>query len=127
MVCKRRTIDTHERHHRFGKEAVDQLEAVYSIDPIPSRETRQELARRLSVSERQIQVWLQNKRQRSKARQMALAADALKTPPTAPPPPTAEGCVTDVLSMEIFVEGHAPHKGMCSLPPRRSHGCHSLC
>ena len=72
------------------------------------------------MSERQIQVWLQNKRQRSKARMQREAATAIWEPnqlihepfnlALAPQPVSAEACVRDDLSMQIFVDSHAPFK-----------------
>ena len=38
------------------------LERVYALERCPGRELRQQLATRLRVKPRQIQVWLQNKR-----------------------------------------------------------------
>jgi len=42
------------------------LERVYALERCPGRELRQQLATRLRVKPRQIQVWFQNKRQRMK-------------------------------------------------------------
>lgn len=43
------------------------LEAVYAQTPLPSSETRDALATQLGATPRQVQVWFQNKRQRSLA------------------------------------------------------------
>jgi len=104
------------RQHRFDAPSVARLEAVFRSCPIPTREARLALARDLSVSERQIQVWLQNKRQRTKRRAEALqgygqGGYATSSPwisPAAQRAPLCEASVHDDMSMEIFLEGHAP-------------------
>ena len=42
------------------------LEQAYQKDPFPGLDVRRELATQLSASERQVQVWFQNKRQRER-------------------------------------------------------------
>ena len=45
--------------------ALSMLEQVFSKDKFPSVETRKKIAADLKVTPRQVQVWFQNKRQRS--------------------------------------------------------------
>merc|ERR1712070_845362 len=45
--------------------SLSMLESVYAVEPFPGLDTRRELARKLNVSARQVQVWFQNKRQAS--------------------------------------------------------------
>ena len=119
---KRRPLDANRRQHRFNAASISRLEHVYRTNPIPSRETREALARELDVSERQVQVWLQNKRQRTKARQMREASEqgiglvrepfALSSMPRASLEAT-EACVRDNLQMEVFCDSQAPFQGAC--------------
>jgi len=119
---KRRTLETNRRQHRFGSEAISVLEKVFLTNPIPNRETRCQIAQELGVSERQVQVWLQNKRQRSKARYMreaALASQGLQTEPIAPgeawiplSATSKEGCMTDDLRLEVYLEAQPPFQIM---------------
>lgn len=116
---KRRTLEANRRQHRFNAASVARLEQVYRTNPIPSRETREALARDLGVSERQVQVWLQNKRQRSKARMMREAAEhggglvrepfALSSLPR-PSIDVTEACLRDDLQMEVFCDSKAPFR-----------------
>ena len=50
------------------KHALQTLEQVFKDDKFPSVETRKNLAAELRVTPRQVQVWFQNKRQRSGAK-----------------------------------------------------------
>lgn len=52
------------------------LERVYALERCPGRELRQQLATRLRVKPRQIQVWFQNKRQRMKNGSKPTVAEA---------------------------------------------------
>eukprot|EP00967_Tisochrysis_lutea_P008764 scaffold10484_cov31-Tisochrysis_lutea.AAC.1 len=47
------------------KSALQTLEQMFERDKFPSVETRKKLAQELNVTPRQVQVWFQNKRQRS--------------------------------------------------------------
>jgi len=47
------------------KNALQSLEQVFKSDKFPTVETRKNLAGDLNVTPRQVQVWFQNKRQRS--------------------------------------------------------------
>lgn len=58
---------------RFTGEALVVLKEVFSRDQTPSARTRQELAARMDVTPRAVQVWFQNQRQRQKAAQMHAA------------------------------------------------------
>jgi len=65
------------------------LERVFALEKCPGRELRQQLAEHLNVTSRQVQVWFQNKRQRTKNGAKPTAAEvlarsqsaALQTPP----------------------------------------------
>jgi len=118
---KRRTFQATREQHRFSNAAVARLEDVWRVDPIPSRETRLALARELSVSERQVQVWLQNKRQRTKARRLreldhlheipiegGEPFDAIVLPHAELCPLVGEAQAHDDMQMEIFIEARAP-------------------
>lgn len=51
---------------QIGNGSLSVLEQVYQMDPFPGLDARRELAKQLSVSPRQVQVWFQNKRQRER-------------------------------------------------------------
>mmetsp|Transcript_28004 Transcript_28004/g.71549 ORF Transcript_28004/g.71549 Transcript_28004/m.71549 type:complete len:440 (-) Transcript_28004:667-1986(-) len=53
------------------------LERVFALEKCPGRELRAQLAQRLHVKPRQIQVWFQNKRQRTKNGAKPTVAEAL--------------------------------------------------
>lgn len=53
------------------------LERVFALEKCPGRELRAQLAARLHVKPRQIQVWFQNKRQRTKNGAKPTVAEAL--------------------------------------------------
>ena len=53
------------------------LERVFALEKCPGRELRSQLASRLHVKPRQIQVWFQNKRQRTKNGAKPTVAEAL--------------------------------------------------
>lgn len=50
----------------FSPHEIRVMEEVYKVESVPSLETRLELAQKLSIPPRRIQVWFQNKRARSK-------------------------------------------------------------
>lgn len=52
------------RRLRWTPEQRDELERVWSENRFPSRAHREEIAARLHVTERNVQVWFQNRRQR---------------------------------------------------------------
>lgn len=58
---------------------VELLERVFELEKWPGRELRHQLAERLHVRPRQVQVWFQNKRQRTKSSQ---PEDDSQNPPT---------------------------------------------
>ena len=51
---------------RWTPEQVDALQRSYDVNPLPTREERASLAKELCVTERNVQVWFQNTRQRGK-------------------------------------------------------------
>ena len=53
------------------------LERVFALEKCPGRELRAQLAARLRVKPRQVQVWFQNKRQRTKNGAKPTVAEAL--------------------------------------------------
>ncbi|EOD05067.1 hypothetical protein EMIHUDRAFT_471257 [Emiliania huxleyi CCMP1516] len=53
------------------------LEAVYAMEKLPDSRLRERLATYLSLSARQIQVWFQNRRQRSKSKEPQLSQPPL--------------------------------------------------
>lgn len=53
------------------------LERVHALEKCPGRELRSQLASRLHVKPRQIQVWFQNKRQRIKNGAKPTVAEAI--------------------------------------------------
>jgi len=109
-------LGAERRSHRFSAAATARLEEEYARNPIPSRETRCLLARELGVSLRQVQVWLQNKRQRTKAREASKPQDPqLKHDGDASivrSIPYAEAELPpNGLNMEIFVASYPPFPG----------------
>ena len=63
---------------QIGNGSLSVLEQVYQMDPFPGLDARRELAKQLSVSPRQVQVWFQNKRQRE--RKISRQKGLLSTP-----------------------------------------------
>ena len=53
------------------------LERVFALEKTPGRELRAQLARRLGVMPRQVQVWFQNKRQRTRNGAKPTVAEAI--------------------------------------------------
>jgi len=73
------------------------------------------------VSERQVQVWLQNKRQRTKARRLREEAASLTAQEPESETSTVtetkeleplEGCWREDMKMEVFIEPHQPFQVM---------------
>ena len=62
---------------QIGNGSLSVLEQVYTLDPFPGLDARRELAKQLNVSPRQVQVWFQNKRQRTKKGSKPTVADAI--------------------------------------------------
>ena len=50
----------------FNKEQVSHLEHIFGQNPYPNREIKTNLATKLSINERQLQVWFQNRRAKEK-------------------------------------------------------------
>jgi len=111
---RRRLTQNEIRQHRFEPEAVARLQKVFRTNPIPDRAERLALAWELNVSERQVQVWLQNKRQRTKARRLrelnrqSQEPEAESTPIVPTEKQEGEACLVDGLEMDVFVQGHQP-------------------
>jgi hypothetical protein len=103
------------RSHRFTPDSRDRMEEVFAISPTPCRAVRLALAADLQCTERQVQIWLQNKRQRNKRKERRGASEDDHLPlPSASADAysrTGEGVVRPGANMEIFLEGVAPHRG----------------
>ena len=77
------------------KHALTTLEQVFTRDKFPTVDTRNNLATELKVTPRQVQVWFQNKRQRS-LKPPVKASSTEQQPPQTPPGrrgyPTTQFC-----------------------------------
>ena len=60
---------------RMSSECKDALERAYLVDKCPSLATREALAANYDITARQVQVWFQNKRQRTQKRMASEAFD----------------------------------------------------
>jgi len=106
-----------QQQHRFVPSHIAALENLFAKDPIPDRRSRQALAHKLGVSERQVQTWLQNKRQRTKARRLKAlfqpksvegASQVHGNEPRPTPSGKREGHMHESLHLEVFLTPHAP-------------------
>ena len=99
------TLDGHQPRKRKGKttrwnipkHALARLEKVFIEDKFPSVDTRKNLAAELKVRPRQVQVWFQNKRQRSTK-----------------PPVKAGGAVKDLQMLSTSVRAPRPAARSCA-------------
>jgi len=61
-LCKKHKKDRNKRRLRTTPEQLKILEEIYQYEKIPSLALREELASKLGMTPRRIQVWFQNKR-----------------------------------------------------------------
>jgi len=61
-LCKKHRKDRNKRRLRTSPEQLKILEEIYQYEKIPSLALREELASKLGMTPRRIQVWFQNKR-----------------------------------------------------------------
>merc|ERR1719446_577947 len=83
------------------------LESVYAVEPFPGLDTRRELARKLNVSARQVQVWFQNKRQRE--RKISRSKGLFSTPGL-PDTPAAAAAAAAAYAQQQHHQPHQPHQ-----------------
>ncbi|CAN4127127.1 unnamed protein product [Withania somnifera] len=57
---------------RFNDEQIKSLENMFETESRPELRTKQKLAKRLGLQPRQVAIWFQNKRARSKSKQLEL-------------------------------------------------------
>ncbi|MCD9640735.1 hypothetical protein HAX54_026260 [Datura stramonium] len=57
---------------RFNDEQIKSLEDMFVTESRPELRTKQQLAKRLGLQPRQVAIWFQNKRARSKSKQLEL-------------------------------------------------------
>ncbi|KAH0707275.1 hypothetical protein KY290_011866 [Solanum tuberosum] len=57
---------------RFNDEQIKSLENMFETESRPELRTKQQLAKRLGLQPRQVAIWFQNKRARSKSKQLEL-------------------------------------------------------
>ncbi|KAL3362528.1 hypothetical protein AABB24_015098 [Solanum stoloniferum] len=57
---------------RFSDEQIKSLENMFETESRPELRTKQQLAKRLGLQPRQVAIWFQNKRARSKSKQLEL-------------------------------------------------------
>lgn len=57
---------------RFNDEQIKSLENMFETESRPELRTKQQLAKRLGLEPRQVAIWFQNKRARSKSKQLEL-------------------------------------------------------
>ncbi|KDQ21429.1 hypothetical protein BOTBODRAFT_25870 [Botryobasidium botryosum FD-172 SS1] len=85
------------------------LNETYQRTAFPTTEERADLARRLSMSARQVQIWFQNKRQSSKQNRLAVAQHQSLT--HAPLPPDT-GSSSSALARNSMLQATAGSLGM---------------
>ncbi|OCH95178.1 homeobox-domain-containing protein [Obba rivulosa] len=95
-----------KKRKRADPEQLKVLNETYARTAFPSTEERVELARKLGMSARSVQIWFQNKRQamRQSSRQAASTA-----PPTTAEPYAATSQAMSPLSASGIYSPHAPH------------------
>lgn len=57
---------------RFNDDQIKSLEDMFETESRPELRTKQQLAKRLGLQPRQVAIWFQNKRARSKSKQLEL-------------------------------------------------------
>jgi len=55
-----------KKRQRTNPEQLEILESVYKVEKLPGSELRKELAVKLKMTPRRVQVWFQNKRAKEK-------------------------------------------------------------
>jgi len=86
----------------LNPEDAELLDQIFQATPFPSRQVRLQLASRLQVRPRQVQVWFQNKRQRVKSRGETV-------PLTGGPPPAAAAAAPAALPAAVpWSDGSTP-------------------
>lgn len=83
-VCHLETKKGSAPRWHIDADTLAMLEAVFKTQRFPDVETRNTLGRALSVSQRQIQVWFQNRRQRERKQNEALSSSSLSSELTMP-------------------------------------------
>lgn len=66
LKARTNDVNSQEKRRRATPQQLKLLEEVFALDPFPSREAKQLLAKRLGMDTRSITVWFQNKRARLK-------------------------------------------------------------
>ena len=77
---------------KIPPETMAALEEAYAADRFPTAEARAALAASLEVAPRQVQVWFQNKRQRTKVGALLGVDDGALVPSSESIVPTKAGC-----------------------------------
>ncbi|KAJ2793472.1 hypothetical protein H4S07_007038, partial [Coemansia furcata] len=67
--AKSGTKQTHRKRARATTEQVAVLESVFMVNRSPASRLREDLAARLGMAPRQVQVWFQNRRAKEKTQQ----------------------------------------------------------
>jgi len=81
MVEDKSNPKSHKRNRQnFTWRQVSVLEQVFETDPLPWPALRVELANRLGITPRCVQVWFQNRRQKWKATQQAQGSEKITLP-----------------------------------------------
>ena len=82
---------------RWTSEQVVALQQLYDVNPLPTREERALLAKALCVTERNVQVWFQNTRQRGKVPppHPSSSSDLTTSPPLPMMVPALHGSLVD--------------------------------
>lgn len=72
-------MSKNESRRRFSDQQIRLLESMFETDSRPELRMKQQVANRLGLQPRQVAIWFQNKRARSKSRQIEKEYRELKT------------------------------------------------
>ncbi|KAI3691904.1 hypothetical protein L6452_31707 [Arctium lappa] len=78
MSAAIRTKNKDEGRSRFSNEQIQFLEYMFETQSRPELRTKQQLANKLGLHPRQVAIWFQNRRARSKSRQTEQEYNILK-------------------------------------------------
>ncbi|CAO1624053.1 unnamed protein product [Parajaminaea phylloscopi] len=80
MSRERELLDLRRTRHKCTSEQLLQLQAFFETNRNPKGKVREELANRLGMPERSVQIWFQNKRAKTKVSDDVISEDKLVVP-----------------------------------------------